>query len=137
MVLKKNSRFYRNATKLIEEYISSGKTVDELTVYDKTYRYIKDTKVFDENGKIIDLETKFELLGYPRKRKVAKNLREELIMEIKEYLNSVNDIWMETINHSDYPFLCFKISSAHSFGVSAPEEIFIPIFMSLCISAVD
>ena len=39
-----------------------------------------------------------------------------LPLSFKEYLNSVNDIWMETINHSDYPYT--KISE--EFGLK-PE----------------
>jgi amino acid adenylation domain-containing protein/thioester reductase-like protein len=44
------------------------------------------------------------------------SINEDRTLSFREYLNSVNDIWMETINHSDYPYT--KISE--EFGLK-PE----------------
>ena len=44
------------------------------------------------------------------------SINEDRTLSFKDYLNSVNDIWMETINHSDYPYT--KISE--EFGLK-PE----------------
>ena len=44
------------------------------------------------------------------------SINDDRTLSFKEYLNSVNDIWMETINHSDYPYT--KISE--EFGLK-PE----------------
>lgn len=82
----RDTKFYKTAKKMLEEYVQNGGNVESLSTESTIYKYIKNTKVVDENGKAIDLETKFELLGYPRKSKVSKNLREDLICEIREYL---------------------------------------------------
>lgn len=86
MVLDKNSTFYKTATHLLQDFISSGHKIEDLTCADKAYKYIKNSRVFDKNGELINLETKFLLLGYPRKAKYSKEIREDLIKEIKDYL---------------------------------------------------
>lgn len=88
MILNKNSKFYCNATRMLEEFLAQGNSIDDLKRSDAAYQYIVNSKLRDENGKPIDLETKFALLGYPRKNKLSKNLREDLIKAIKEYLIS-------------------------------------------------
>jgi len=87
MELDKNSAFYIKARKLLEEYVSNGGKIEDIKADDKLYKYIKNSKVYDENGKIIDLETKFSLLGYPRDKKYTSDVRSELIKEINEYLS--------------------------------------------------
>lgn len=32
------------------------------------------------------------------------SINDDRTLTIKEYLKSINDIWMETISHSDYPY---------------------------------
>jgi hypothetical protein len=82
----KNSSFYKKSTQMLADFVANGGDVSNLTKDDQIYKYIKNSKVFDADGKLIDLETKFTLLGYPRKSKISKNLREDLINEIREYL---------------------------------------------------
>lgn len=86
MVFSKDSQFYKKAVEYIEEFLATGKKIEEMTGKDKAYRYIKNTKVFDENGETIKLEKLFELLGYPRANKHSSDVRADLIGEINEYL---------------------------------------------------
>ncbi|MBQ8615676.1 MAG: hypothetical protein IJ415_03830 [Clostridia bacterium] len=95
MTLDKNSIFYQNATKLLQEYIASGHKIEDLVCDDRVYKYIKNTRVYDAQGKLINLETKFKLLGYPRKAKCTKTLREDLIKEVNSYLVSGGSFHIE------------------------------------------
>lgn len=89
MIFSKDSVFYRKAVALIEEFIADGKkTVDDLGKNDKAYLYIKNSKVYNEKGEALKLDEIFELLGYPRKRKVSLDVREDLIKEINDYINN-------------------------------------------------
>lgn len=101
MLLNKDSKFYITARKRLEEYTAQGKSVDELTKKDDLYRYILFNKIYIDEGTELDLEAKFDWFGYPRKRKMTKNLREELIAEIKDYLIDGGNLH---IRRKDLPF---------------------------------
>ena len=96
-----NSIFYRKGKKLLEDYVQSGGKIEDLSTKDKEYKYIKNAKVFDENGNKVELEKRFELLGYPRTIKKSKTVREDLILEIKEYLKKGGSFH---INRKTLPF---------------------------------
>ena len=81
-----DSKFYKKAKQMLSNYIANGGKIEELTAISPEYRYVKNTRVYDDNGNLLDLEAKFELLGYLRKSKMSKNLREDLINEIHDYL---------------------------------------------------
>ena len=83
-MIDKNSEFYIEARKMLEDYIARGGDVNDLGVNDEVYRYIKNTKVLDEHGQYLNLEAKFNLLGNPRKAKSRDN-KQELIAEIQAY----------------------------------------------------
>ena len=122
MVLDKNSIFYRKATKMLEEYLSTGKTIEDLTRKDKEYQYISYAKVYDEQGNLINLETKFELLGFPRKRRHVQNLRETLIAEIKDYLISGGSFHVERKNLPFFERLHTYSKSLKTKGVILTNE---------------
>ncbi len=86
MGLDKDSQFYKKAVQYIEEFLATGKKIEEMSTKDKAYRYIKNSRVYDENGELIKLEKLFELLGYPRAKKYSSDVRADLIKEINEYL---------------------------------------------------
>jgi len=86
MVFSKDSQFYKKAVQYIEEFLATGKKIEEMTGKDRAYRYIKNSKVCDENGEAIKLEKLFDLLGYPRASKYSSDVRADLIREINEYL---------------------------------------------------
>ena len=88
MSLNKNSTFHKKAKQMLDDFVANGGDVNELRITDAIYKYIKDTKITDEFGNRLDTVTKFSLLGYPRERKVTKNVRETLIQEINEYLKN-------------------------------------------------
>ena len=81
-----NSIFYKRGKKLLDDYVQAGGKIEDLSLQDREYKYIKNSKVFDENGNKVELERRFELLGYPRTVKKSKTVREDLILQIKEYL---------------------------------------------------
>lgn len=87
MELKK-SEFYNKATQMLSDYVSQGGNVENLVASDKLYQLIKNAKIYDKDGKRVDLETKFSLLGYPRKGKVVVPAKENLINSIDEYLKN-------------------------------------------------
>lgn len=84
-MIDKNSSFYINAKKMLDEYVSAGGNVNDLGNKDKVYVYIKNKKLKDEQGNSIDMETKFKLLGHPRARVVSKDVRQDLIDEVDKY----------------------------------------------------
>lgn len=73
---------------MLDDYVANGGDVNNLGAHDKIYRHIKNTKLKDKDGNYIGLETKFELLGYPRKPKYVKDNKTELIEDIKAYKNA-------------------------------------------------
>lgn len=95
MELNQDSQFYKKAVQYIEEFLATGKKIEEMTTKDKAYRYIKNSRVYDENGELIKLEKLFELLGYPRAKKYSRDVRDDLIKEINEYLEQGNSLHIE------------------------------------------
>ncbi len=69
--------------RLVEEYLQTGHTVDDLTREDKALRYMQDCRVRGEDRKFLSLEEKFEAIGYPRTPKrttdVVGKMRQLLI----------------------------------------------------------
>ena len=95
MSLNKDSQFYKKAVQYIEEFLATGKKIEEMSTKDKAYRYIKNSRVYDENGELIKLEKLFELLGYPRTKKYSSDVRADLIKEINEYLEQGNSLHID------------------------------------------
>ena len=83
-MIDKNSQFYITAKNLLDDYVAGGGDVNDLGVNDKVYKFIKNTKVKDENGQYINLEEKFSQLGHPRKAKY-KESKQALITEVNAY----------------------------------------------------
>jgi hypothetical protein len=94
-MIDKNSKFYIQAKKMLDEYVAAGGNVEDLGVGDKIYKYIKDAKVKDENGEYMGVEAKFELLEHPRLGKRNKDLRQKLIKEVVSYRQSGNSFHIE------------------------------------------
>ena len=101
MTFSENSTFYKKGKEMLDDYVARGGKVENLSANDKEYKYIKNNRVKDENGNLIDLETKFNLLGHPRNNKYSKNLREDLLKEINEFLANGGSLH---INRKKLPF---------------------------------
>ena len=84
-----NQTFIEKGKRLIALAIASGKSVDDLGVKDEAYSYVKNSKVYDENGKLCTTKEKFEILGYSRNGRV-RDIRSELKQAINEYLAEGN-----------------------------------------------
>lgn len=83
-MIDKNSQFYINAKKMLDEYVANGGNIDDLGRSNPEYVYVKDARIKGADGKYMDLEAKFEMLGHPRKPKYKDN-KKELIAEINAY----------------------------------------------------
>lgn len=100
-MIDKHSKFYINARKMLEDYIAKGGDVNNLGSKDKIYLYIKDAKIKGESGEYLDLDTKFELLGFPRERSKSKDVKQKLIEEIDAYKQAGGSFH---INRKKLPF---------------------------------
>lgn len=83
-----NTLFYAKAKKMLDDYVAAGGDVQNLSKDDQTYKYIKNLRVLDENGKMLTLEEKFEKLKHPRQKKYVSDVRQALIDQIEQYLNA-------------------------------------------------
>lgn len=86
MVAFKDSTFYKKAKPMLDEFVKVHKDINKLERSNPIYSYIKNSHVFDQDGNPIDLDTKFKLLGHKRKSRKSKDLRNDLIKDIKEYI---------------------------------------------------
>ncbi len=82
--------------RLVEEYLQTGHTVDDLTREDKALRYMQDCRVRGEDGKLLSLEEKFEAIGHPRAAKrtadVVGKMRQMLIDFIERTGRSLDSL---------------------------------------------
>ena len=84
MEIDKNSTFYINARKRIQEYIANGGDIDRLDSKHPLYKYIKNHK----QGKGLTVDEKFALLGYTRNYQRESTIRQNLINKIDAYLEA-------------------------------------------------
>lgn len=84
MEIDKNSTFYINARKRIQEYIANGGDIDRLDSKHPLYKYIKNHK----QGKGLTVDEKFALLGYTRNYQRESTIRQNLINKINAYLEA-------------------------------------------------
>ena len=120
-MIDKNSKFYITATQMLNDYIADGGNVDDLGVKDEAYKFIKNSSVKDENGNTLDLETKFEVLGYPRKAKYKDN-KKELIAEIEVYRQAGNSFHITRKKLPFYPRLYAYASYLKRHGIDMEYE---------------
>ena len=78
--------FYINGRRLLAEVIKQKRSVEDLGVHDVEYNYIRNSRVKDANGRLMTTEEKFTLLGYERKSRFSRDIRQELYDEISQYL---------------------------------------------------
>ena len=78
--------FYINGRRLLAEVIKQKRSVDDLGVYDEAYNYIRHTRLYKEDGTLYNVEEKFGLLGYERKSRSSRSIRQELYDEISQYI---------------------------------------------------
>lgn len=82
--------------RLVEEYLQTGHTVDELTREDKALRYMQDCRVHGEDGNLLTLEEKFDAIGHPRAAKrttdVIGKMRQMLIDFIERTGRSLDSL---------------------------------------------
>ncbi len=122
MIFSKNSEFYKKAKTYLDNYVKNGGDVNNITTTDPIYIYIKNQRLTDKQGNIIDLEAKFKLLGHSREIKKTKNLREDLIKDINTYLENGGSFH---INRKKFPFyerLRAYVRSLERKGINATQE---------------
>lgn len=73
--------------KMLEEFVANGGDVDALTTKDELYKYIQGAKI-EVDGRKLSVEESFAYLGFPRKSKVVKDVKAQLVLEIEEYLKN-------------------------------------------------
>ena len=100
-----NQTFIEKGKRLIALAIASGKSVDDLGGKDEAYVYIKNSKVYDENGKLCTTKEKFSLLGYSREGRVSRDCREELKQAINDFLSDGNSFHIPRKSFPFYPQL--------------------------------
>ena len=66
MTFDENSKFFRNAKKILDAYVNKGGKVNDLAKGNKIYDYIAQGKAYDKDGNVLNIETKFVYLGHPR-----------------------------------------------------------------------
>ena len=96
----KQTRFYQRFYPLVKEFVDNGGNVDDLTTADLLYRQMKDSHVYDSNGKRLTVETKFQLLGFPRTAKFSTDVRADLIKAIEEYIaqgGTFDDVFIKSL----------------------------------------
>ena len=76
--------FYINGRRLL--VIKQKRSVNDLGVYDEAYNYIRNTRLYKEDGTLYNVEEKFGLLGYERKSRFSRDIRQELYDEISQYI---------------------------------------------------
>lgn len=90
-----------NIKSRLNEFVSNGGNIDELTSHDAEYQYVKDAKVYDGERRL-STEEKFSLAGYPRARKISLSVEEDLKKAIETYVNEGGEF---NIDYKDYPFI--------------------------------
>ena len=85
---------------MLKNYVDNGGDVQDLTKHDPVYVYIKNKKIKGDDGQYLDLETKFNWLGFPRKPKLKDN-KQELVAEIEAYKQSGDSFH---VNRKKLPF---------------------------------
>lgn len=95
----KDTKFYKKFHPILQEFVDNDGDVNTLVRKDELYNKIKDYKIYNENGKRITLEEKFELLGFPRARQTSTDVRADLIKDIEEYIANAEtfDVQMKTL----------------------------------------
>ncbi len=109
------------AQRLLDEYVAKGGNVDDLGCDDYEYNYIKNSK-FMIDGKRLDVEETFAMLGHPRKVKQVKDVRATLIEEVKAYRAAGGSFH---IRRKDLPFferLHTYVVSQHQKGIDVTTE---------------
>ena len=86
---------FKNAQKMLNEYVAKGGNVNNLKNGDREYDYIKNIKAHDDNGKFIDLETRFLMLNHPRQKKYSSDIKQSLINEVVDYISKGGSFHIE------------------------------------------
>ena len=85
--LSKHKKSFVKAKKMLDDYVACGGNVDDLKTSHPIYEYICFSQIYSNDDVLLKtMEEKFEALGHPRKRKIAKDVKETLIKEIDEYI---------------------------------------------------
>ncbi len=117
---KKENPFVKGQ-RILDEFVAKGGNVDDLGCDDYEYNYIKNSK-FILDGRRLDVEEVFILLGHPRKVKQVKDVRTTLIEEVKAYRASGGSFH---VRRKDFPFferLHTYVVSQHQKGINITTE---------------
>lgn len=86
--------------RMLEDYVANGGDVDNLSTKDEIYQYIKNAKITID-GNRLSVEESFAYLGFPRKSKIAKDVKAQLVCDIDEYLKNGGSFH---VNRKSLPF---------------------------------
>lgn len=89
------------AKKMLDKYVADGGKIEDLKTSHPIYQYICFSDMTKDGVALKTMEERFEALGYPRKRKIAKDAKEKLIEEIDEYIANGGRFDVE---HTQLPF---------------------------------
>lgn len=79
---------------MLDEFVASGHSVEDLKKTDAEYRKVKDFKMTDEHGRRLTVEEKFSAFGHPRKAKISHDIKTDTIAVISSFLKAGGDIYM-------------------------------------------
>jgi len=82
-----------NIKMLLDEYVLNGGNINDLKPGDKIYDYIKDAKIFGENGKKLTIDEKMIRAGH--KRDPLYHLREKVRKGAQSYLDNGGSFHVE------------------------------------------
>jgi len=97
MKLSKERKFV-SIKAMLDDFVASGRKVEDLKKTDKEYKEVKNFKMVDENGRRLTVEEKFAAFGHPRKAKLSKDVKADLISAISSFLQNGGDIYMQRSN---------------------------------------
>ncbi len=79
---------------LLSEFVEAGGKVEDLKKTDYIYQQIHGIKLYNDEGKRLSMEEKFEYLGHPRKAKMSQDVRADAIAAISKFIEEGGDIYM-------------------------------------------
>ncbi len=120
-MIDKTSEFYITATKMLNDYVLAGGNVDDIGVHSDIYKVVKKARLKDSAGNYIDIETKFKLLGYPRKAK-SKDSKQTLINEVNAYKQAGKSFHITRKKLPFYPRLVVYAKNLKLHGVDMTYE---------------
>lgn len=112
----------------LTEYTKNGGDINKLKKSDPLYQYIKNTGIFDEDGKKVWLEKKFEMAGFKRESQRVMDVKQALIDDINNYLKEHGDFYSEA-SYTDFPF--YERTKTYKRSLDVDSMTFVEVIKSL------